>query len=322
MQQRRSVICHIIFWLGITHFPIAVIGQEKGPILAFTSDTQAPLLVERAIRKINHNKKATDLIFHDIVSRRPACLIILGDLVSLGYMPAKWKEIDTCLQLFADRKIPVYAVLGNHELMVNPAKGRRNFQARFPSHSFLGYREIVDSVGVILLNSNFGAMTDPERITQDNWYNNTIKEMEHDSAIKMVIVGCHHSPYTNSKAVKPSLEVRREFLPAFLHSKKCVLFLSGHSHNFEQFEVEGKCFLVIGGGGGPHQPLHKDNQPTPDLANTYKPMFHYLEVRRLQDSLQVISRQLLPDFSGFRDGMTFTVGPGCSDSDPGCLDRR
>ena len=309
MQQGRSIICRFIVWLGIIHFPLAVIAQERGPVLAFTSDTQAPLLIENAIRKINHNKKATDLIFHDIASHHPSCLFILGDVVSLGYMPSKWKEIDTCLQLFADRKIPVYAVLGNHELMVNPAKGRRNFQARFPTHSFLGYREIVDSVAVILLNSNFSAMTDSERIKQNNWYTNTIKEMEHDGSIKVIIVGCHHSPYTNSKVVKPSLEVRREFLPAFLRSKKCVLFLSGHSHNFEQFKVGGKYFLVIGGGGGPHQALHTDNQPTPDLANNYKPMFHYLEVRRSQDSLRVISRELLPDLSGFRDGLAFTAGP-------------
>jgi hypothetical protein len=133
--------------------------------------------------------------------------------------------------------------------------------------------------------------------------------MEHDGSIKVIIVGCHHSPYTNSKVVKPSLEVRREFVPAFLQSKKCVLFLSGHSHNFEQFKVGGKYFLVIGGGGGPHQALHTDNQPTPDLANNYKPMFHYLEVRRSQDSLRVISRELLPDLSGFRDGLAFTAGP-------------
>jgi len=102
------------------------------------------------------------------------------------------------------------------------------------------------------------------------------------------------------------MEVRQNFLPAFINSKKCVLFLSGHSHNFERFNMQGKTFMVIGGGGGLHQPLYA-NAVTPDLSANYKPMFHYLEVRRNKDSLQLVSRQLNPDFKGFTDGAVFTV---------------
>jgi len=86
-----------------------------------------------------------------------------------------------------------------------------------------------------------------------------------------------------------------------------VLFLAGHSHNFEQFNVSGKEFLVIGGGGGIHQPLLKDKQSTPDIAANYKPMFHYIEVIRAGDSLKVTSRRLKNDFSGFDDGLNFKI---------------
>ena len=191
--------------------------------------------------------------------------------------------------------------------MLNAKKGRQKFQLRFPMHNFTGYSEVVDSVAVILLNSNFSKMIDTDIIKQDNWYSHTIKEMEDNPAVKFVIVGCHHSPFTNSKVVSPSLQVQQKFVPAFINSKKCVLFLSGHSHNFERFKVHGKYFLVIGGGGGPHQPLHSDKELTTDLSHTYKPMFHYLEVKRDHDSLQVISRQLKVDFSGFKDGLVFDV---------------
>jgi predicted MPP superfamily phosphohydrolase len=300
-------MCHFIFWLCIICCPYLAIAQQKRPIIAFASDTQAPLFIEKIIRKTDHNEKATELIFKDIINTHPSSLFILGDVVSLGYSDTKWKKLDTYLKWCADDSITIYAALGNHELMLNANKGKRKFQKRFPMHNFTGYSEIVDSVAVILLNSNFSKMADTDIIKQDNWYNATIKEIDNNPAIKFVIVGCHHSPFTNSKVVSPSLEVQQKFVPPFIKSKKCVLFLSGHSHNFERFKVQGKYFLVIGGGGGPHQPLHSDKELTSDLSHTYKPMFHYLEVKRDHDSLQVTSRQLKADFSGFTDGLPFSV---------------
>jgi predicted MPP superfamily phosphohydrolase len=303
----RANICHFIFWIGTIFCPYLVLAQQGSPIIAFASDTQAPLFVEKAIREMDHNEKATELIFKDIITVHPSSLFILGDVVSLGYNNSKWKKMDTYLKWCADDSIPVYAVLGNHELMLNPKEGKRNFQSRFPMHRFTGYSEIVDSVAVILLNSNFSEMTDTDIKKQDNWYKAAIRAMDSNPAIKFVIVGCHHSPFTNSKVVGPSSQVQQKFVPAFINSKKCVLFLSGHSHNFERFNVQGKYFLVIGGGGGPHQPLHSDKEVTPDISHAYKPMFHYLEVKRHGDSLQVISRQLKADFSGFTDGLIFSV---------------
>jgi len=159
---------------------------------------------------------------------------------------------------------------------------------------------------VVLLNSNFDKMTTAEVLAQDNWYSKMVEKLDKDDAIKFIIVGCHHSPYTNSKIVKPSMAVRQNFLPAFINSKKCVLFLSGHSHNFEHFNMQGKHFLVIGGGGGLHQPLYA-KEVSHDLSAAYKPAFHYLVIRRFNDSLQVVSRRLKPDFSGFDNGFAFAV---------------
>jgi Icc-related predicted phosphoesterase len=298
-----SFICVTLIWCC----PCRVAAQQKNPIIAFASDTQAPLFIEKMIRKTDHNEKATELIFKDIVAVHPASLFILGDVVSLGYSDEKWQKMDTYLKWCAGDSIPVYAVLGNHEVMIHPNEGKRKFQSRFPMHHDTGYSEVVDSVAMVLLNSNFSNMTADEVAKQDDWYAKTIKQLDNDPAIKFVIVGCHHSPYTNSTVVSPSVKVQQKFVPAFISSKKCVLFLSGHSHNFERFNVQGKYFLVIGGGGGPHQPLHSTHELTPDLSHNYKPMFHYLEVQRSRDSLQITSRQLKADFSGFNDGLKFSV---------------
>lgn len=303
-----SDICHFIFWISVAYFPISVVAQEKRPVIAFTSDTQSPLAIEHVIRKLNHNELATEMIFKDVVTVHPSGLFILGDVVSSGWRDTKWKKMDRYLKQCAASHIPAYAVLGNHDLMGNADKGRQKFQARFPMHNFTGYSEVIDSVAIILLNSNFSKMTALETARQDIWYRRTIKDMENDPAIKLVIVCCHHSPFTNSKVAKPSVQVQQKFIPAFISSKKCVLFLSGHSHNFEQFKVQGKCFLVIGGGGGPHQPLYSGNmEVTDDLAEYYKPSFHYLELTRNHDTLQLVSRALNTEFSGLKDGLTFNL---------------
>ncbi|HTI61732.1 metallophosphoesterase [Mucilaginibacter sp.] len=288
-------------------FPSLAFCQEKKPVIAFASDTQEPMKIEKLFLKADHNLEATRLIFEDIDHLRPSAFFILGDVVSLGKSNKAWKNIDRYIRQTSQDSIPVYATLGNHEVMFNTKKGTKNFQVRFPMYNPAGYTEVVDSVAVILLNSNFAAMTEEETGNQNTWYQNKLKALDNDPAIRFVIVGCHHSPYTNSRIVKPSEPVQKNFVPPFVRSKKCVLFLSGHSHNFERFKVNGKDFLVIGGGGGLHQPLNSNNDRTHDLAENYKPAFHYLEVKRFGDTLHITSRELRADFSGFDSGLNLSV---------------
>jgi 3',5'-cyclic AMP phosphodiesterase CpdA len=277
-------------------------------VIDFASDTQAPLMIEKMFLKANHNEKATEMIFNEIHKRHPSALFITGDVVSLGYDIEKWKKMDTYLKTLRDDSIPVYAAPGNHEYLFKPTLGIKMFKARFPMYQPQGYAEIIDSVAIILLNSNFRNMGTTAVDEQDAWYKNALQQLDTTAAVKFIIVGCHHSPYTNSKVVAPSELVRDKFVAPFLKSKKCVLFVSGHSHNFEQFKVDGKPFLVIGGGGGIHQPLYTGKkQRTQDVSSDYKPMFHYLEITRMHDTLQVTSRRLKPDFSGFENGLTLKL---------------
>lgn len=282
-------------------------AQTKSPVIAFASDTQEPMWVEKLFLKQNQNLKATKMIFKDVDTLRPAAFFILGDVVSLGKNNAAWSNIDKYIKQLRKDSIPVFATLGNHEVMFNAAKGTKNFMSRFPLYKPAGYTEVIDSVAVILLNSNFAAMTSAEITAQNNWYKQELALLDKDTTVKCVIVGCHHSPYTNSTIVNPSVVVQENFVEPFLHSPKCVLFISGHSHNYERFRVKEKYFLVIGGGGGLHQPLKPNNDNMHDLSGDYKPAFHYLKISRLQGKLEVTSRELKSDFSGFEDGFSFSV---------------
>jgi Icc-related predicted phosphoesterase len=271
----------------------------------FISDTQQPMLVEKIILKPTHNKKATALLFSQIESAKPQSVYMLGDVVSLGFNNRKWRRVDAFLDSCRSGKTTVCGLLGNHDVMGRTKKGERNFDKRFPENVRTGYVSVTDSVAVILLNSNFKKLSEGDNQKQINWYQTELNRLDTSEAIKAIIVTCHHAPYTNSIIVGSNTSVQKNFVPAFISSKKARLFITGHAHDFEHFQMQGKDFLVIGGGGGLHQPLSNSADKLSDLASEYKPLFHYLSVKRTGDDLSVTSHFLSKDFTGFGTGHSF-----------------
>ncbi|MEZ0607435.1 metallophosphoesterase [Fibrella sp. WM1] len=274
-------------------------------MLAFLADTQAPMWIEALFLKKRNNVKATQAIFRELLRRRPETLYWLGDVVVLGYKNNAWPMVDTFLAHCDEVGIDVKAILGNHDVMGRPKKGQRNFQRRFADHVPTGYAHVTDGVGVILLNSNFSTLTLEQQKEQQTFYETTLAAYDADPTIQSVIVTCHHAPFSNSRLVGSSKPVQLRFVPPYLASQKAKLFITGHAHAFERFETGGKVFLVIGGGGGLHQPLYTDRHE--DRAPDYKPMFHYLTVEPEGDLLHVCSHRLSDDQTNFVDGYGFVV---------------
>jgi len=307
MHKKIIILCMLSFSTSLLKSQTVAQLDNDSTVIAFASDTQAPMWVETILLKAHNNRSATKKLFNEIGDRHPGSLFLLGDVVNLGYSNKQWKPMDVYLKNLRDKGIAVNAILGNHEVMGQAEAGQRKFQFRFPNHVRTGYVEIKDSVAIVLLNSNFKTLTRTEDEQQVSWYKNTLKELDADSSIQYIITTCHHSPYTNSKIVGCSKDVQQKFVAPFLKSKKSQLFLSGHCHGFEHYKIEGKDFMVIGGGGGLHQPLRQGEGCLPDLSKEYKPMFHYLTVKRLSDRLQVTSLQLKNDFSGFEEGLKLDI---------------
>ncbi len=263
--------------------------------------------IEALFLKQRNNLKATQAIFREILQRRPETLYWLGDIVVLGYKNAAWPMIDTFLANCQEAGIDVKAIMGNHDVMGRPKKGARNFQKRFPDHVPTGYSHVTDGVGVLLLNSNFSTLTLQQQKEQQTFYEDTLQAYDDDPDIKSVIVTTHYAPFSNSRLVGSSKPVQQRFVPPYQASKKGKLFITGHAHAFEKFEVGGKTFLVIGGGGGLHQPLHSNPGKFDDRAGHYKPMFHYLTIWREEEKLHVCSHRLADDQKGFEDGYGFVI---------------
>jgi UDP-2,3-diacylglucosamine pyrophosphatase LpxH len=264
--------------------------------IVMISDTQAPMWVEKLFLKQDHNEKATAILFDEIVKLKPENLFILGDVTSWSAKEKKWRAMDTYLSSCRNSGVTVTALLGNHDVMGSVKKGVRNFKKRFPKNTPTGYYQIVDSIAFVLLNSNFKKMKQTEIDVQQKWYKETLDSLDKNNGVKLIIVSCHHAPYSNSKIVGSSQEVQKHFVPFFINTGKCKLFITGHSHAFEHFIQSGKDFLVIGGGGGIHQPLSQERK---DIQSDYKPEFHFLMITSHSKSLQIDSYSLKKDFSGF-----------------------
>jgi hypothetical protein len=282
---------------------------SPGIRVAFISDTQKPLFIEALFVGCDRNEEATDSLFSSVVRMRPAAMFMLGDLVSLGAYSGAWETIDEDIQTLYSAHIPVHAILGNHELMFFARNGERAFAGRFPGHRKTGYCVTVDSVATILLNSNFDKLDASEQQAQQLWYQRVLDSLTNDPGVACIAVCCHRSPFTNSRIVEASADVRERFLPPFLASQKCKVFLSGHAHTFEQFKYQGKDFFVIGGGGGSRHTLFTGNEQLwPDLAPAKKPLFHYLTLERQKSSLLVTVLGLRDDFSGVDPGYSVRIG--------------
>ena len=242
----------LIMFLFIVFCNIKVFAQ---PEIVFLADCQAPLWIEQIFLKNENNIQASDSLFIRIIRREPSAVFLLGDMVANGSSNSSWKRFDEFLRSLKSKKIQYYATPGNHEYFLSNKKGSQNFKVRFQLQNENFVVQIVDSIAIILLNSNFGKITMSEKNEMISNYENTLYLLDELPTVKYILVCTHYSPYTNSSIVSPSEEVERMLVPQYLQSKKAFLFLSGHSHNLELFKQKRKYFFVIGGGGGLKQEL-------------------------------------------------------------------
>jgi len=284
----------------------------RGTSFVFVGDTQIPMWIETIFLRKDNNEEATKKIFGSICEDNNVQSVFhLGDVVAMSSDDDDWEMMDLQLSKLQQKNIPIFLTPGNHEYMLNSEKGKDNFVKRFPDLAKKTWQlKIINKVAVLLLNSNFSQLSESEVKEQQSWYENQLIDLQKDSTVKMIIVACHHSPYTNSKIVGPSDDVKSNFVRQFIKSDKCKLFLSGHCHAIEHFKQEGKDFIVSGGGGGILQTLHigadtlyKDYSP----KKSNRSFFHYLYLQEKDEGLDITVKMLKQDYSSFYDAYEITI---------------
>jgi predicted phosphodiesterase len=314
MSIRRSIALSIIFTAMVSTLcrgglPFSSDNNSTDSVrhsIIFISDTQAPMRFEKIFMRTHRNKKATKILLNAIASDYTVSSVFLfGDVTAIGSFDYNWTTIDSFLTCLKVRQISAYVAAGNHDYLLYPSVGEANLRKRFPSFRRTGYTVRINPLAIVLLNSNFGELNHSEKAQQQKWYLNELHALEQDSTIMLVVVGCHHPPFSNSTVVGHSQQVREEFVPPFMKYNKCRLFISGHAHTFQYFKdtVADKHFLVIGGGGGL---LHTLKAGEPDELqdqvqwNTEYRMFHFVRGVITADGLLLNVMMLTEDLAGPR----------------------
>lgn len=257
-------------------FPIAVVG-----------DLQRTSLWEYIAGRETNDTERVEII-NNINDQNPGAVILLGDLVFEGDNIDHWKYFDSLMIPLKLKDIPMFPVIGNHEYLGKNRVALHYLTERFhvlsESH---WYAEICDSIAFIFLDSNESEYSDEKWNEQINWFKYKLTAFDTTSAIKGILVFEHHPPYTNSVFTGDEMLLQKAFVPAFDKSKKALAFISGHAHTYERFIINGKTFIVSGGGGGPRVLLKKG----PDIHHDYyvgpspRP-FNYLLIKKVNFGLK------------------------------------
>lgn len=258
MNRLFSVVLALAFFLSQGQVAAArpATENEKKPLIII-GDTQRTSLLEFWRERNNGVSKH---MLDEVCNENPAAVIHLGDMVFNGSSRSSWNDFEHDAASVFSRQIPFYPVLGNHEYFLGhsvPEYVKTHFP---PLAKKTWYSVTFGKLAVILLNSNFSALSAAEINEQNSWYAAELQKFQNDTSFTWIIVGCHHAPFTNSTVITDNKRVQKEFVLPFIAVSKAKIFFTGHCHGYEHFVNYGKDFIVTAGGGGPRPKLKKNNR--------------------------------------------------------------
>jgi Icc-related predicted phosphoesterase len=228
-----------------------------------------------------------------IPNAHPAFISITGD-ISYHSDENDWKIWDRETAVWRDDKIPVYPVLGNHDLHGDQHVALANYFARFPQLKNSRYYCLrAANTLMLMLDSSLDELSGP----QGEWLSQKLASVPAD--VNFVLIFLHHPPYTSSsdahtyggghsaRTREQSLAKTLENCQQRMHAR--VVVFAGHVHNYERHEHGGITYLVTGGGGAHAYPIERAPN---DPFRSNKINYHYLLVEVDRNTLTVIMNRL------------------------------
>jgi hypothetical protein len=200
------------------------------------------------------NPLARRALVAKIAGEEPAAILIGGDLVYEGSNPEDYETYRSETAAWAQKKIPVFPALGNHEFLHCSEEDTdaclENWWQTFSPRPPRPYRWYSVTIGptllALLLDSGSALrIGSPQR----TWLEEQIKNA--DPRVLFILIVMHYPPVRDPfyPSAKDEKEVER-YLTAragSLHAR--VVVVGSHVHNYERYRRHGVTYLVSGGGG-------------------------------------------------------------------------
>lgn len=292
MNFRRNSWARIIFVLVATATLLALTCCTKNSS-AQTSTIDLNLNVKAPFRFVAYgdtrfhdpsdlppsNSAARQALVRAIADANPAFVCITGDIVYNGNDSLDWTVWDHETSIWREKKIPIYPVIGNHDLHGDVAVALGNYFQRFPELKNSRYYSVRAANSLILaLDSALPETAGP----QGEWLAQKLDHVPAD--VDFVFVTLHHPPYTSSSNSAPggghSARPTEIGLAKMLEDRQAsarfrIVVFSGHVHNYERQEHAGVTYFVTGGGGARPYPIER--APADPLYGK-EVNYHYLRV--------------------------------------------
>jgi hypothetical protein len=202
----------------------------------------------------------------------PDLALFTGDIALAADDDAGWRDFFAAqAPLLAD--VPLYATLGNHELIRDPeaTRFRHTFAPPAPGRERLYYSFRWGPALFVVLDGN--AVT-PE---QTHWLADTLAAAR-DDKVAHVFVLVHQPPLSVAEHCGAALE-QADWMALFERYRVRAVF-GGHDHAYERLERNGVRYFVSGGAGAPLYGQRTDCAPADQSSRRiFASQYHFLRVR-------------------------------------------
>ncbi len=244
---------------------------------------------------VNKDQPFTFLVYGDCRSRRDRHLSVVesmleeraafavntGDMVEDGAKLRLWYQFFRVERSLL-RRMPVYPVLGNHELKGSWKRGVAAFRRYFtvpdngPERGVV-YSFVYGNSLFVVLNSNASFVG----TTQTAWARTQLEAAASNPAIRHTFVFMHHSPYASGIHGEND-DAQIAGIPRMLTKYGVDALFAGHDHIYERGEADGLRYIISGGCGAPLYPRRKIN----DYTSWFESTTHFVRITVRGDEVE------------------------------------
>jgi hypothetical protein len=201
-------------------------------------------------------------------------VLMLGDLI---YPVGDYEKLGK--PLFTDMYAPLLAnsgalkpAVGNHDIVTRAGDSYRQFFGL--KQTYYAFQQ--GAMAYIAIDTNdFNAK-------QQQWLEAQLKAY---AAKPWVVVFAHH-PVLSSGDHGNNVALQKTLLP-LLQKYGVALYLAGHDHNYERFNVKQAPLLVVSGGGGAYiRPLKAKHEASSAVAQS---LYHYLAFESNEQFVRMVA---------------------------------